>query len=320
LRTVTDRNVAVDRERFTRTVIELLGTHGEDVVGRLRSGLSEVVAAARDDEILRLIERMRETGGEWGYHPHDPLARRLARPILRALLEPGSTLHDPHHLEICRSEAVVFLGNHLSLVDANVFEHLASEAGFPEVSERMTVLVGPKVYAMPLRRLASLCFGAVKLPQSPSRASGEAVMPQREVVRLASEAIRTAGARQAEGEHLLIFVEGTRSRSLAMHRGLAAVSRYLEGPTRWIVPFGLWGSEALLRLDEEQIHPARVEARVGKPIRPEDLFERCTGKRPLAIDTVGLLIADLLPDRYRGFYSGEDAGLAAAREIAGSLA
>jgi hypothetical protein len=281
LRTVTDRNVAVDRERFTRTVIELLGTHGEDVVGRLRSGLSEVVAAARDDEILRLIERMRETGGEWGYHPHDPLARRLARPILRALLEPGSTLHDPHHLEICRSEAVVFLGNHLSLVDANVFEHLASEAGFPEVSERMTVLVGPKVYAMPLRRLASLCFGAVKLPQS---------------------------------------VEGTRSRSLAMHRGLAAVSRYLEGPTRWIVPFGLWGSEALLRLDEEQIHPARVEARVGKPIRPEDLFERCTGKRPLAIDTVGLLIADLLPDRYRGFYSGEDAGLAAAREIAGSLA
>jgi 1-acyl-sn-glycerol-3-phosphate acyltransferase len=317
---VTEPDAAPDRERFTRTVIELLGTPGEDEVRQLQSALSDVVMGAGDDEIERLVEQMRETGGAWGYHPHDPLARRLARPIFRVLLEPGSALHDPHHLEITRSETVVFLGNHLSLVDANVFEHLVSESGFPEVSERITVLVGPKVYAMPLRRLASLCFGAVKLPQSPSRASGEALMAPREVARLASEAIRTAGARQAEGEHLLIFVEGTRSRSLAMHRGLAAVSRYLEGPARWIVPFGLWGSEDLLPLDEEHMRPARVEARVGKPVRSEELFERCSGKRPLAIDTVGFLIADLLPDRYRGFYSGADVALAEAREIARGLA
>ena len=47
----------------------------------------------------------------------------------------------------------------------------------------MTVLVGPKVYMLAVRRLASLCFGSIKIPQSQSRASGEAVMPRREVAR-----------------------------------------------------------------------------------------------------------------------------------------
>ena len=66
-----------------------------------------------------------------------------------------------------------------------------------EVADRMTVLVGPKVYMLPVRRLASLCFGAIKIPQSQSRASGEAVMPRREVARLAMQTLQSVAQRYA---------------------------------------------------------------------------------------------------------------------------
>ena len=134
-------------------------------------------------------------------------------------------------------------------------------------------------------------------------------MPSREVARLALDSIRTAGERHAAGEHLLIFVEGTRSRSGSLQRGLAAVTRYLEPPARWVVPFGVWGSEKLLPLGDERVQRARAEARVGRPIRTEELFRLCGGKRPLIIDVVGFLIASLLPAPYRGFYAEPQSAL-----------
>ena len=76
------------------------------------------------------------------------------------------TLRNVRIPAIAASRPVFLVVNHLSYVDANVLDALLVSSGQRAVADRMTVLVGPKVYMHPVRRLASLCFGAIKIPQS----------------------------------------------------------------------------------------------------------------------------------------------------------
>jgi 1-acyl-sn-glycerol-3-phosphate acyltransferase len=319
---VADPAAKVQIEVMGRMIQSLVGPASSNDAQALEARIRASLRGATPAEFYELSQRIESTGATWGYHAPDPLASGISHEVLRVLLTPTSRLHDATHLEAVRREPLILVGNHLSFADANLLEYLLTGTGYGDVSRRITALVGPKVYSQPLRRFASLCFGTVKLPQSPSRASEEAVMPSREAARLASEAIRTARARHAGGDALVIFVEGTRSRTKRMQRALAAVARYMEPPAGWVVPLGIWGSEDLIPVDDERLHSGHVEARVGRPVSTEELFERCQGKRPLVMDTVGFLIADLLPRPYRGVYEegekGEDAHLEHARQIAGA--
>ncbi len=311
--------IGLDREGLTHRIVGLLGPRTQEDTRGLETRMDAAFDGTGPEDLRRLLERVRTTGDTWGYHPPDPLARRLSRAILDVLHAPGSTLHGAANLEPARHEPVVLLGNHLSFADVNDLEHLMVASGFGDVAERLTALVGPKVYLRPLRRLASLCFGTLKIPQSPSRATDEALMPRREVARIATRTIREARRRLEEGEHLVVFVEGTRSRSGSMQRGLAAVARYLGPPARLCIPFGIWGSEKLVPVEDEQMHSARVEARIGAPLRIDELFERCAGKRPLVVDAIGFRIAELLPPGYRGMYAEARRPLRRAYEIARTL-
>jgi 1-acyl-sn-glycerol-3-phosphate acyltransferase len=234
------------------------------------------------------------------------------------VLRPGSGLEASEALAFARRQPVFFISNHLSYIDANVIDALLVGAGFADVADGLTVLAGPKVFALPIRRLASLCFGTIKMPQSQSTASGEAVMPRREVARLAQETLLTVEERRRKGDHLMVFVEGTRSRTAAMQRVLPAAARYFEAPGTQIVPLGLSGTENLMRLETDKATPSEAHARVGRVIDAGKLFERAGGKRPLVADALGYLIADLLPPEYRGEYASA-ATNPAARDVASSL-
>jgi 1-acyl-sn-glycerol-3-phosphate acyltransferase len=235
------------------------------------------------------------------------------------VLEAGSGLENAAALEAARSGRALLLGNHLSFVDVNVLDHLMAEAGYGDVAERITALVGPKVFASPIRRLASLCFGTIKLAQSTSRASGEAVMRPREVARLAIETIRTAQQRQAEGDHLLVFPEGSRSRGARLERCLAAVARYLDTPDTILIPWAHAGAEKLMPLGADRVFAATVRVRIGTPLPAARLLEACSGHRQLAMDVVGYLIAAALPEEYRGLYARPEGELAEAHGIARGL-
>jgi 1-acyl-sn-glycerol-3-phosphate acyltransferase len=144
-------------------------------------------------------------------------------------------------------------------------------------------------------------------------------MDRREVARLATEVIELVQKRRAEGDHLLVFVEGTRSRTARMQQALAAVSRYLDGPELDVVPLGIRGSERLVPVGEERLHRTRVVVRVGRPIRATELNRLAEGKRRLVMDTVGVAIARLLPGEYRGAYADDADGLERARAVADEL-
>jgi 1-acyl-sn-glycerol-3-phosphate acyltransferase len=195
------------------------------------------------------------------------------------------------------------VANHLSYSDANAIDVLLQQAGAQALCDRLTVIAGPKVYTNLTRRFSSLCFGTIKIPQSSTRSSGEAVMHPRDVARAARRSIQIAHERLGLGEALLVFPEGARSRTGGMQPLLTGVARYLESPDLSVLPMGLTGTETLFPIGEDALNPVPIALRIGPPIPVKLLEEQSAGDRRLMMDSVGVAIAQLLPHRYRGVYA-----------------
>ena len=159
-----------------------------------------------------------------------------------------------------------------------------------------------------------MCFGTVKVPQSTGVSSEDAVLSVRDVARAARRSIDAARERLGAGDALLLFGEGTRSRTGEMQPMLAGVARYLEVPGTWVLPAGLAGSEALFPVGDSTVRPARVVMHLGRPIRADALLALAGGDRRLVMDAVGLAVAELLPPAYRGAYRNFD-GFPKARDV-----
>ena len=131
-------------------------------------------------------------------------------------------------------------------------------------------------------------------------------MSARDVARAARESIDAARERLRLGDALLLFGEGTRSRTAAMQRLLAGVARYLDVPGTWVLPVGLAGSESLFPIDQTRIHPARIVLYIGHAVPAERLLARASSDRRVVMDAIGLAIAALLPAQYRGVYGRDE--------------
>ena len=117
----------------------------------------------------------------------------------------------------------------------------------------------------------------------------------REVARAARRSIDVARGRLREGDALVLFAEGTRSRTGGMQSMLAGVARYLDVPGTWVLPVGLAGPEALFPVEVSALRPARVVLQLGRPLRASALVARAVGDRRLVMDAIGLAVAEALP-------------------------
>jgi 1-acyl-sn-glycerol-3-phosphate acyltransferase len=297
-------------------IVEFLG--GRALLDRddVSAALEREIDRDGAESLLALKEHLCADDG-WAYYPPDGLARRIHHLLAGRFLAPESRVEGTAHASAVAGAPVVIAANHLSYADANVIEMLLHQSGgdAAHLANRLTALAGPKVFTSRERRFSSLCFGTVKVPQSADVSSDEAVLDARGVARAARQAIGVAQARLVAGDALVLFGEGTRSRSGGMQRMLAAVARYLEAPGTWVVPAGLTGSEALFPVDGSRLQPARVTLTLGHPVRADALLAACHGDRRVATDAVGLAIAQLLPPEYRGVYADVDAFAAAWRVI-----
>jgi 1-acyl-sn-glycerol-3-phosphate acyltransferase len=303
------------RDPLVGAITRFLAQEDVPALRAIRALLEHEIDRAGPEAIARLGQRLATTGADWSYYPNDPLARRIHHVLADRILSQDPLLFGTEHLDAVAGTPLVIVANHLSYSDANLLEVLFHRAKRSEVSDRLTVVTGPKVYSDVRRRFSSLCFGTIKTPQSRARSSDEAVMNAREVAVAARRSIEIALERLQLGDAVLVFAEGSRSRSAALVPVLAGVSRYLDQPEVWVLPVGIAGSEALFPIAEDALKPVRVAMRVGPPIRASDLCERARGDRQLVMDAVGVAVAALLPERYRGVYGDETRGLDEARQV-----
>jgi 1-acyl-sn-glycerol-3-phosphate acyltransferase len=296
-------------------MLEFARHRPKDELDEVRRRVERALHDAGPNAVTRLFGRILSTGTGWTYHAPDPLARDVQHALADVTLGQDSLLEHPERLDRIGSAPAVLLCNHLSYSDANLLEILLRRHGQGALSDRLTVVAGPKVYSDPVRRFSSLCFGTIKTPQSSALSTDEAVMTAREVARIARDAIAIARDRQAAGDALLVFVEGTRSRDAKMQRALPAVQRYFDAPGTLLVTLGITGSEKLVPVGDEHLHSGTVRIRVGSVVPARTLLDAAAGKGRLAMDAVGVAIARLLPESYRGDYAENSPGIEEARAI-----
>lgn len=307
----------VRRSLLIAQITRFLSDRDAQTLGAMRASLEREIDAAGPAALVELGERLAKAGSHWGYNPRDPLARRIHYVLAERILQPDSALIGIEHARQVAGQPVVIFANHLSYSDANVLEVLLTRSGL-ELADRLTVVAGPKVYSNAKRRFSSLCFGTIKTPQSSARSSEDAVMNQREVARAARQSIDMAHERLGAGDALLVFGEGTRSRTHELQPMLAGASRYIDVPGTWVLPVGIVGSEEMYPIGDDTLYPVRIVISVGRPVDAQVLRERANGDRRVMMDAVGLAVAALLPPAYRGAYQ-DGASLGDAQDVFADL-
>jgi 1-acyl-sn-glycerol-3-phosphate acyltransferase len=307
------------RDALVAAILAFFEGYDARVLAAIRATVEREVDAVGSDGVRRLGARLAEDDEGWTYHPPDRLARRLHHALADLLLPAGSALFGAAYVAAIGDAPAIVLGNHLSYSDANLLEVLLHRSGCEDLASRLTAMAGPKVYSSRKRRFSSLCFGTIKTPQNAGVSSGEAAMHAREVARAARQVIQMAHQRLGAGDALVLYAEGTRSRTGEMQRHLSGAARYLEGPPARILPIGMTGTEAMFPIDSDTLRPVRVVARVGPPIDTPTLYARTGGDRRFMMDVLGVAIARLLPPPYRGAYADDVPGLDEAKRVFDTL-
>lgn len=290
------------REPLVDAIVRFLA-HERIPDGReIRECVERAIDESGPGAIDSLSGRLLRAGADWTYYAHDPLARRIHHALAPRVLQPEPVVHGAHYLDAVENKPLVIFANHLSYSDANVVEILLRTVGAPAIADRLTAIAGPKVYSDLMRRFSSLCFGTIKVPQSSERSSEDAVMHPRDVARAARRAIEIAHERLSLGEALLIFGEGSRSRSGQMQQFLSGTARYLDLPGTWVLPIGIVGTDKLFPISGGGLHAVPITMTIGQPILAANLRERFPRDRRLMIDCVGRAVAALLPPEHRGVY------------------
>lgn len=304
----------LDRETLLAAITTFLSGQDPRKLDEIREALGRDIDAAGQKALSTLVQRLATDGGDWSYYPPDPLARRIHHLLADRILQPDSGLFGREHLAAPADAQMVIFSNHLSYSDANCLEVLLHRAGSP-LADTLTAIAGPKVYSSLKRRFSSLCFGTVKTPQSSALSTEDAVMNPRDVARAARRSIEVAHERLRAGDALLVFAEGTRSRTYGLQPMLAGATRYLDGPSTYVLPVGITGTEALFPVGGDTLHSVRTVARFGPPIKASALREHAGDDRRVMMDTIGLAIAELLPPEFQGAYGDEATDVGDARRV-----
>jgi 1-acyl-sn-glycerol-3-phosphate acyltransferase len=273
---------------------------------RVREVVESVINAASEDEVERLQAQLARPADTWSYYPAVALARQIHYRLAAVLLQERPVINGAERLTPFHGRPLVIVSNHLSYSDANVIDVVLQRSGHEEIASRLAVVAGPKVYSDVTRRFSSMCFGTIKAPQNESVSSGEAVMTSRQVALAARQTLATAHQRLAGGDALLIFPEGSRSRSGGMQPFLPGVARYFDDDALAVVPVGLCGTEHMFAIGEERLGSAGITMTVGTPTTVAAIRETSGRHRRGFVDALGDLVARQLPMRYRGVYAPGD--------------
>lgn len=182
---------------------------------------------------------------------------------------------------------IIFVCNHLSNADGLVLNEVLKE-------KDPTFIAGVKLSNDPLTSVGMKVVKSIRI--KPGSADKDAITSAIKVLR--------------EGNNLMIFPEGTRSRTGSMIKGKKGVILIARMSKAIIVPIGMSGTDKLLpinangEMNKEKFHYSNINIKVGQPMNLPQKYEgedrheydeRC-------LECIMCEIAALLPEEYRGEY------------------
>jgi len=268
------------------------------------ASIASLQAEASRADWQGLVDHMKTLGDSYGFYPRDALAEKVAEGYMAPLLEDSSTIDGLENLDqaVALSNAgrrIMIVGNHLSYADTMALRSMLSRRGRDDAVSRLTAVAGPKVYAEPMRRLAVAGIHSIKVAQSSTLSTNEQeVMSPRDLVRISKMCMKQAEESMDAGRFVLIYPEGTRSRTTRLQSFVRATNRWLTLPDVVLLPIAFWGTEALYHLDSDQMRPAECNAAVGPLIDTAALKAQGAGRDEI-MEAAHAAIATLLPEEYK---------------------
>lgn len=182
---------------------------------------------------------------------------------------------------------VIFICNHLSNSDAIILNRILKEYD-------VTFVAGVKLEG---NSFTSLGLTIVKTtPIRPDSADREGIKKIVDIIK--------------GGGNVLIFPEGTRSRTgslIKAKKGIVLIAKLCNVP---IIPIGITGTEKLMpinqegKMDKEKFYYADVDVNIGNAFILPERHQGESGKdyEDRALTLIMKSIAELLPEDYRGQY------------------
>lgn len=185
----------------------------------------------------------------------------------------------------------LFVCNHLSNSDGLVLNKVLEK-------ENIIFVAGKKLQSNSMTNLGFKIVRSIPiLPNSPDK-----------------DAIKKVIHAVKEGNNILVFPEGTRSRTANMLEGKKGILLFAKLTNAPIVPIGIWGTEKFMPIKKdmgkEAFFDADIHINIGKVFNlPKKREDEAKGNwEANCLDHIMMRIAELLPKEYRGFYGDRSKG------------
>lgn len=253
---------AAIRELLPRFLAAQIGP--ADAADASAARVGDFVNSLDDSDLVAWVTHLGTLGEDSRIYFADPTARRLSRTWSRDVVNPA-TVAGAEVLRAAASGPTLVVANHLSYIDSTAIDATLSWAGHVDLADRIVAIAGPKVYSDLFRRIAAGCLNTLPTAQS-TRLEGTERLSPRELARRAQAALSQAHAAMDEGQIILLYAEGSRSRNGVLQPFLKATWRYLAHPNATIVPLSIEGTDQVYPVDAPSLAPAPVHLHFGSPI------------------------------------------------------